>query len=102
MINQAVLSNRRAVAKLTLLCTLQMINRAVLSNNRRAVSKLTLFCTLQMINQAVLSNRRAVAKLTLNLMEDDLQKEALHRLRWEDKLKDWKRIKVLAAVNRFK
>ncbi|XP_031441304.2 coiled-coil domain-containing protein 180 isoform X2 [Clupea harengus] len=55
-----------------------------------------------MINQAVLSNRRAVAKLTLNLMEDDLQKEALHRLRWEDKLKDWKRIKVLAAVNRFK
>ncbi|XP_076144475.1 coiled-coil domain-containing protein 180 [Alosa pseudoharengus] len=55
-----------------------------------------------MINQAVLSNRRAVAKLTLNLMEEDLQKEALHRFRWEDKLKDWKRIKVLAAVQRFK
>ncbi|XP_062371955.1 coiled-coil domain-containing protein 180 [Sardina pilchardus] len=55
-----------------------------------------------MINQAVLSNRRAVAKLMLNLMEEDLQKEALHRLRWEDKLKDWKRIKVLAAVQRFK
>lgn len=55
-----------------------------------------------MINQAVLANRRAVGKLILNLMEDDLQKEALSRLRWEDKLKDWKRIKVLAAVHRFK
>ncbi|KAL2079811.1 hypothetical protein ACEWY4_025555 [Coilia grayii] len=38
-----------------------------------------------MINQAMLCNKRAVAKLILNLMEDDLQKEALQQLRWEDK-----------------
>ncbi|XP_063043494.1 coiled-coil domain-containing protein 180 isoform X2 [Engraulis encrasicolus] len=55
-----------------------------------------------MINQAVLCNKRAVAKLILNLMEDDLQKEALQQLRWEDKFKDWKRMKVHAAVNKFK
>ncbi|KAL6465394.1 hypothetical protein MHYP_G00255270 [Metynnis hypsauchen] len=55
-----------------------------------------------MINQALLANRRAIAKLHLNLMEKDLQKEALHRLKWETKLQDWKRIKVLAAVRWFK
>ncbi|XP_036454190.1 coiled-coil domain-containing protein 180 [Colossoma macropomum] len=55
-----------------------------------------------MINQALLANRRAIAKLHLNLMEKDLQKEALHRQKWETKLQDWKRIKVLAAVRWFK
>ncbi|XP_021461042.2 coiled-coil domain-containing protein 180 [Oncorhynchus mykiss] len=55
-----------------------------------------------MINQAILANRRAVAKLHLNLMENDLQKEVFHRLRWEDKLQDWKSFKVLGVVSRFK
>ncbi|KAK6312841.1 hypothetical protein J4Q44_G00161880 [Coregonus suidteri] len=55
-----------------------------------------------MINQAILANRRAVAKLYLNLMENDLQKQVFHRLRWEDKLQDWKRFKVLGVVSRFK
>ncbi|XP_029573624.1 coiled-coil domain-containing protein 180 isoform X4 [Salmo trutta] len=55
-----------------------------------------------MINQAILANRRAVAKLYLNLMENDLQKEVFHRLRWEDKLQDWKSFKVLGVVSRFK
>uniref|UniRef100_A0A4W5QDV3 Coiled-coil domain containing 180 n=1 Tax=Hucho hucho TaxID=62062 RepID=A0A4W5QDV3_9TELE len=53
-----------------------------------------------MINQAILANRRAVAKLYLNLMENDLQKEVFHRLRWEDKLQDWKSFKVLGVVSR--
>uniref|UniRef100_A0AAZ3RSU2 Coiled-coil domain containing 180 n=1 Tax=Oncorhynchus tshawytscha TaxID=74940 RepID=A0AAZ3RSU2_ONCTS len=52
-----------------------------------------------MINQAILANRRAVAKLYLNLMENDLQKEVFHRLRWEDKLQDWKSFKVLGVVS---
>ncbi|KAJ7995229.1 hypothetical protein DPEC_G00242370 [Dallia pectoralis] len=55
-----------------------------------------------MINQALLANRRALAKLHLNLMESHLQKEYSHRLRWEDKLDDWKRVKVLDVVSRFK
>ncbi|MCJ8746829.1 hypothetical protein PDJAM_G00146240 [Pangasius djambal] len=55
-----------------------------------------------MINQALLANRRAVAKLHLNLMEKDLQKEVLYHLRWETKLQDWKKIKVVAAVSQFK
>ncbi|XP_058230944.1 coiled-coil domain-containing protein 180-like [Hemibagrus wyckioides] len=55
-----------------------------------------------MINQALLANKRAVAKLHLNLMEKDLQKEVQCRLRWETKLQDWKKIKVVAAISQFK
>ncbi|XP_046904045.1 coiled-coil domain-containing protein 180 [Hypomesus transpacificus] len=55
-----------------------------------------------MINQALLANRRAVAKLYLNLMEQDLEKELSDRLHWEDKLQDWKKHKVRGVVDRFK
>ncbi|KAI4898344.1 hypothetical protein NFI96_024571 [Prochilodus magdalenae] len=55
-----------------------------------------------MINQALLANRRAIARLHLNMLEKDLQKQASHRLKWETKLQDWKKIKVLAAVRQFK
>ncbi|KAL0979728.1 hypothetical protein UPYG_G00188780 [Umbra pygmaea] len=55
-----------------------------------------------MINQALLANRRALGKLYVNLMDKDLQKERSHRLRWEDKLQDWKRIKILGVVKKFK
>ncbi|XP_030647705.1 coiled-coil domain-containing protein 180 [Chanos chanos] len=54
------------------------------------------------INQAVLLNRRAIGRLYLSLMEKNLQKEASYRMRWEDKLQDWKRIKVHSAVSRFR
>ncbi|KAK3514522.1 hypothetical protein QTP70_021500 [Hemibagrus guttatus] len=55
-----------------------------------------------MINQALLANKRAIAKLHLNLMEKDLQKEVQCQLRWETKLQDWKKIKVVAALSQFK
>ncbi|XP_036398058.1 coiled-coil domain-containing protein 180 [Megalops cyprinoides] len=55
-----------------------------------------------MINQAMLANRRALARLFLNLMEKDLQGALSHRHHWEDKLQDWKAIRVHASVNRFK
>ncbi|XP_067294288.1 coiled-coil domain-containing protein 180 isoform X2 [Pseudorasbora parva] len=55
-----------------------------------------------MINQALLANRRALAKLCLNLMEKHLQIDVFLRLSWEEKLQDWKRIKLIDAVNRFK
>uniref|UniRef100_A0A671KYY9 DUF4455 domain-containing protein n=1 Tax=Sinocyclocheilus anshuiensis TaxID=1608454 RepID=A0A671KYY9_9TELE len=47
-----------------------------------------------MINQALLANRRALAKLCLNLMEKHLQMDIFQRLRWEEKLQDWKQIKL--------
>ncbi|XP_053509895.1 coiled-coil domain-containing protein 180 isoform X1 [Ictalurus furcatus] len=55
-----------------------------------------------MMNQALLANRRALAKLQLNLMEKDLQKEVLYHMRWETKLQDWKKMKVVTAVSQFK
>jgi len=55
-----------------------------------------------MINQALLANRRALAKLCLNLMEKHMQTDVFQRLKWEEKLQDWKKIKLIDAVNRFK
>ncbi|KAF4074532.1 hypothetical protein AMELA_G00240320 [Ameiurus melas] len=55
-----------------------------------------------MMNQALLANRRALAKLHLNLMEKDLQKEVLYHMRWEAKLQDWKKMKAVTAVSQFK
>ncbi|XP_050966695.1 coiled-coil domain-containing protein 180 isoform X2 [Labeo rohita] len=55
-----------------------------------------------MINQALLANQRALAKLCLNLMEKHLQMDIFQRQRWEEKLQDWKRIKLNDAVSRFK
>ncbi|XP_066513480.1 coiled-coil domain-containing protein 180-like isoform X3 [Hoplias malabaricus] len=55
-----------------------------------------------MINQALLANRRAIAKLHLNLMENDLQIEALNQQKCEAILQDWKTLNVLTVVNQFK
>ncbi|XP_056314464.1 coiled-coil domain-containing protein 180 [Danio aesculapii] len=55
-----------------------------------------------MINQALLANRRALAKLHLNLMEKHLQMDVFQRLKWEEKLQDWKRIKLNDAISQFK
>ncbi|KAM9446078.1 coiled-coil domain-containing protein 180-like [Clarias gariepinus] len=54
-----------------------------------------------MINQALLANKRAVAKLHLNLIEEDLQKKFLYHQKWQTKLQEWKKIKVTAAVSQF-
>ncbi|GAA6098332.1 coiled-coil domain-containing protein 180-like isoform X3 [Tachysurus ichikawai] len=55
-----------------------------------------------MINQALLANRRAVAKLHLNLMEKNLQKEVQCHFRWETNLQNWKKIKAVTALSQFK
>ncbi|KAG9336237.1 hypothetical protein JZ751_002584, partial [Albula glossodonta] len=55
-----------------------------------------------MINQATLANRRALARLFLNLTEKDLQGALSHRLHWQEKLQEWKNMKVQASVHRFK
>ncbi|XP_007243986.3 coiled-coil domain-containing protein 180 isoform X1 [Astyanax mexicanus] len=54
------------------------------------------------INQSLLANKQAIARLHLNLMENDILKESQYRLKWEDKLQDWKRMKVLTTVSKFK
>ncbi|TSM86003.1 Caspase recruitment domain-containing protein 9 [Bagarius yarrelli] len=54
-----------------------------------------------LINQALLANRQALAKLHLNLMEKNLQKEVLYHLKWETKFHDWKKIKLVAAISQF-
>ncbi|XP_042580588.1 coiled-coil domain-containing protein 180 [Cyprinus carpio] len=55
-----------------------------------------------MINQALLANQHALAKLCLNLMEKHLQMDISQRLRWEEKLQDWKQIKLNDTVTRFR
>ncbi|NXG33388.1 CC180 protein, partial [Dromaius novaehollandiae] len=42
------------------------------------------------LNRALLANRRAIAKLFFNLMKTELKRELSHRLKWQDRVKDWK------------
>ncbi|NXV36455.1 CC180 protein, partial [Rissa tridactyla] len=44
------------------------------------------------INRALLANQRAIAKLFFNLMKSEMKRELSHRLRWQDRVKDWKLI----------
>ncbi|XP_075690882.1 coiled-coil domain-containing protein 180 isoform X2 [Rhinoderma darwinii] len=55
-----------------------------------------------MINQAVLANHRAIAKLCLNLMETELKREGLQRLRWQDLIKAWKCYQKETIVQEFR
>ncbi|XP_078502270.1 coiled-coil domain-containing protein 180 isoform X2 [Lissotriton helveticus] len=55
-----------------------------------------------MINQAILANRRAIMKLTINLMEADLKQEGALRLRWQDRMKEWKLTWKDTVLNNFR
>ncbi|KAJ1134307.1 hypothetical protein NDU88_000759 [Pleurodeles waltl] len=57
--------------------------------------------TMKMINQAILANRRAVMKLALNLTEADLKREGALRLRWQDRMKEWKLAWKDTTLNKF-
>ncbi|KFQ41179.1 Coiled-coil domain-containing protein 180, partial [Mesitornis unicolor] len=54
------------------------------------------------INRALLANQRAVAKLFVNLMKTELKKELSYRLKWQDRVKDWKLIQRNNIVHRFR
>ncbi|XP_026716315.1 coiled-coil domain-containing protein 180 [Athene cunicularia] len=54
------------------------------------------------INRALLSNRREIAKLFFNLMKSDMMKELSHRLKWEDRVEDWKVIQKNNVVHSFR
>uniref|UniRef100_H3B090 DUF4455 domain-containing protein n=1 Tax=Latimeria chalumnae TaxID=7897 RepID=H3B090_LATCH len=55
-----------------------------------------------MINQAFLANKRAVAKLYINLIEANLKWEKSLRLKWEDRVQDWKTIQRESFVQKLK
>ncbi|NWX36127.1 CC180 protein, partial [Notiomystis cincta] len=54
------------------------------------------------INRALLSNERATAKLFFNLMKSELEKEKLHRQKWQERVKDWKLIQKNHVVQSFR
>ncbi|NXW35797.1 CC180 protein, partial [Phaetusa simplex] len=54
------------------------------------------------INRALLANQRAIAKLFFNLMKSEMKKELSHRLRWQDRVKDWKLIHKNSLVHAFR
>ncbi|XP_057265200.1 coiled-coil domain-containing protein 180 isoform X3 [Pezoporus wallicus] len=55
-----------------------------------------------LINRALLANQRAIAKLFCNLMKSELKKELFHRLKWQDRVKDWKLIQKNCIVHSFR
>nr|XP_009664046.1 PREDICTED: coiled-coil domain-containing protein 180 isoform X2 [Struthio camelus australis] len=54
------------------------------------------------INRALLANRRAIAKLFFNLMKTELKRELSHRLKWQDRVKEWKLLQKNYAVHSFR
>ncbi|KFQ78263.1 Coiled-coil domain-containing protein 180, partial [Phoenicopterus ruber ruber] len=54
------------------------------------------------INRALLANQRAIAKLFFNLMKSEMKRELSHRLKWQDRLKDWKLIQKNRVVHSFR
>ncbi|KAM7072043.1 uncharacterized protein M8220_012130 isoform 3-T7 [Acridotheres tristis] len=56
----------------------------------------------QNINRALLDNERATAKLLLNRMKSELEKEKWHQLKWQGRVKDWKLMQKKCVVQSFR
>ncbi|KFP37665.1 Coiled-coil domain-containing protein 180, partial [Chlamydotis macqueenii] len=54
------------------------------------------------INRALLANQRTISKLFFNLMKSEMKKELLYRLKWQDRVKDWKLIQKNHVVQGFR
>ncbi|XP_057886209.1 coiled-coil domain-containing protein 180 [Melospiza georgiana] len=54
------------------------------------------------INRALLDNERATAKLLFNLMKSELEKEKMHQLKWQERVKNWKLIQKNCVVQSFR
>lgn len=63
---------------------------------------LVLFFNTQNINRALLDNERATAKLLFNLMKSELEKEKMHQLKWQERVKDWKLIQKNCVAQSFR
>ncbi|KFZ67003.1 Coiled-coil domain-containing protein 180, partial [Podiceps cristatus] len=55
-----------------------------------------------LINRVLLANQRAIAKLFFNLMKSEMKRELSHRLRWQDKVENWKLIRKNYVVHSFR
>ncbi|NWS74050.1 CC180 protein, partial [Crotophaga sulcirostris] len=53
-------------------------------------------------NRALLANRRAIANLFFNLMKSEMERELSHRLKWQNRVKDWKLIRKNCIVQSFR
>ncbi|NXP02926.1 CC180 protein, partial [Thinocorus orbignyianus] len=54
------------------------------------------------INRALLANQRAIAQLFFNLIKSEMKRELSYRLKWQDRVKDWKLIKKNSLVHNFR
>ncbi|NXB70244.1 CC180 protein, partial [Donacobius atricapilla] len=54
------------------------------------------------INRALLGNERATAKLLFHLMKSEIEKDKLHQLKWQERVKDWKLIQKNCVVQSFR
>ncbi|NXI06513.1 CC180 protein, partial [Pachycephala philippinensis] len=54
------------------------------------------------INRALLRNERATARLLFSLMKSELEKEKLHQLKWQERVKDWKLIQKNRVIQSFR
>ncbi|KAL2309519.1 hypothetical protein Nmel_005724, partial [Mimus melanotis] len=54
------------------------------------------------INRALLDNEKATAKVLFNLIKSELEKEKLHHLKWQGRVKDWKFIQKNGVVQSLK
>ncbi|XP_069729305.1 coiled-coil domain-containing protein 180 [Phaenicophaeus curvirostris] len=55
-----------------------------------------------LINRTLLANQRALAKLFVNLMKTEMERELSHRLKWQDRVRDWKLIRKNSIVHSFR
>uniref|UniRef100_A0A8C0U4K0 Coiled-coil domain-containing protein 180-like n=1 Tax=Cyanistes caeruleus TaxID=156563 RepID=A0A8C0U4K0_CYACU len=63
---------------------------------------LVLFFNTQNINRVLLGNERATAKLLFNVMKSELEKDKLHQLKWQERVKVWKLIQKNCIVQSFR
>ncbi|NXU58753.1 CC180 protein, partial [Turnix velox] len=54
------------------------------------------------INRALLANQRAISKLFFKLMKSELKRELSHRLKWQDRVKDWRLIQKNSLIQAFR
>ncbi|XP_035197590.1 coiled-coil domain-containing protein 180 isoform X2 [Oxyura jamaicensis] len=55
-----------------------------------------------LINRALLANQRAISKLFFNLMKSEMKRELSLRLKWQDRVKNWKLTQKNYIVQSFR
>eukprot|EP00075_Anas_platyrhynchos_P037280 XP_027326533.1 coiled-coil domain-containing protein 180 isoform X2 [Anas platyrhynchos] len=55
-----------------------------------------------LINRALLANQRAISKLFFNLMKSEMKRELSFRLKWKDRVKNWKLTQKNYIVRSFR